>query len=391
MMSATRFKLFAWMCSVLIFNANAEVAFGQDLSIQPLPTNLTEALQQLQTLDRGPTRQRLLGPAEFGDEFPDNPLVSLQSCRAAADYAAKMDGRALVVIIDNKPGYERYEASWPRWKEHQLGNASECFAGVVAALAVQDGLLEFDEPVAKTITEWADDSKRSEITIRQLLTLTSGIEPGDADFTSTYKKAIQAKSINDPGSTFTYGSHAFQVFGELICRKLAAKNGKYVGMGYVNYLDERVFKPLQIDIGFWRKTEDDEADVALGAFLDAVGFAKFGVLLCNGGTWEGNELIKKELLQEVFKGTVANPQYGMGFWLMSQETDIEVSAETRMIMPSLGRTKIEGLYAAVGHGRQRLYLIPNEKVVIVRLSDPKIGLFRDETFFRNLVVERANL
>jgi len=381
-----------WICivtrTVLIFLSVGSVTCAQDPQIQPPPTSLSEALLRLQMLDTGPTRQQQLGPIEFFAELPPNPLISVESCRAAAEYSAKMDGRALVVLINDQCGYERYEPSWPRFKSHRLGNASECFVGVVAAKAVQDGLFNFDDPVSDTITEWADDSKKAVVTIRQLLTMTSGIEPGEIGYVATYKTAIQVTLQNDPGKSFGYGVNAFQIFGELICRKLVAKNGSYDPMGYVNYLDERILKPLKIEIGFWSQTPDKEANVSVGAFLSAVDLAKFGAMLCNGGTWEGEELIKKELLEEVLKGTEANPKYGMGFWLVSQNQDIEVSPETRMIMPSFGRTMIDGMYIAAGNGRQRLYVLPNEKIVIVRLGDPRVDLFRDETFFRNLLVKQ---
>jgi len=391
-MTVTKRDISTWIwilsCSIGIQFSSGSVSCGQDPQIQPLPTNLSEALLRLQTLDNDPRIQKQLKPVEFFAEIPPNPLVSLESCRAAADYSAKMDGHALVVLINDHPGYERYEPSWPRWKSHHLGNASECFVGVVAAKAVQDGLFNFDDPVSDTITEWAGGSKKAAVTIRQLLTMSSGIEPGEINYVTTYKTAIEVTLENEPGKSFGYGTNAFQIFGELICRKLAAKTGNYDPMGYVNFLNERILKPLKIEIGLWSQTSEKEANVAVGASLNAVDLAKFGAMLCNGGTYEGVELIQKDLLEEVLKGTEANPKYGMGFWLVSDEQDIDVSPDTRMIMPSFGRTMINGMYIAAGNGRQRLYVLPNEKIVIVRLGDARVDLFRDETFFRNLLVKR---
>jgi CubicO group peptidase (beta-lactamase class C family) len=378
--------LLSSIASVLL--ACVSTLHGQEPLPQLPPTNLAEALFRLQMLNTGPNRQKQSQPNEFFAEFPKNALITLESCRAAADYSAKADGRALVVIVDNQPGYERYEPTWHRWKSHRLGNVSECFAGVVAAIAVQDGLLEFDEPVSKTITEWADGSKRAEITVRQLLSLTSGIEAGDIDAVETYKTSIQAPLTNDPGKTFSYGPNAFQVFGELVCRKLAEKNGQYKPSGYVDFLKESICKPLKIEIEFWVETLDKEANVSTGAFLNAVDLAKFGALLCNGGTWDGQELIKTELLQEILKGSEANPQYGMGFWLVPENQPSETTSDTAMIMPTFGRTRIDGMYIAAGNGKQRLYVLPNEKIVIVRIGDPRVNLFRDEAFFRHLLAKQ---
>src|SRR5204862_4336450 len=50
--------------------------------------------------------------------------------------------------------------------------------GIAAMAAVEDGLLTLDEKVADTITEWKGDPRKGQITIRQLLTLSSGLDPG---------------------------------------------------------------------------------------------------------------------------------------------------------------------------------------------------------------------
>ncbi len=77
----------------------------------------------------------------------------------------------------------------------------------------------------------------------------------------------------------------------------------------------------------------------------------------------------------------------MGFWLISEESEPVLSQEARAIMPTIGRTHVEGMYVAAGSGRQRLYVLPRERIVIVRFGDPKGGLFRDEPFLRSLIVK----
>lgn len=360
-------------------------SLAQEPVVRRLPTNLAEALLQLQTIDNGPTRQKTIKSVEFIGEQPKDSLFTLEACRSAAEYSAKMDGRAMLVILDGQPLFARYEPSWPRWKSHRLGQASGCIAGIVAACAVQDGLMTFDEPVSNTITEWADGSKRADVTIRQLLTMTSGIEPGDVSYVASYKEAIEAKLQSDPGTSFAFGTNALQVFGALLRRKLSPGKGDDDKLAYTNYLEKRVFKPLDIELGSWSKTTANEPNIATGAFLSAVDFAKLGALLCGEGMWGDKQIVEKETLLEILEGTDAHPGYGMGLWLAPKGADVEVSPETRMVMPSFGRTNIEGMYIATGDGRQRLYVLPREKTVVVRLGDPRINIFRDETFFRHLL------
>jgi len=50
------------------------------------------------------------------------------------------------------------------------------FWGLVAYATATDGLLDLDEKVTDTITEWKSDPGKNGITIRQLMNLTSGVE-----------------------------------------------------------------------------------------------------------------------------------------------------------------------------------------------------------------------
>jgi CubicO group peptidase (beta-lactamase class C family) len=59
-----------------------------------------------------------------------------------------------------------------------LASGTKSFAGVLAAAAQEDKILKLDERVSETITEWKSDKEKSKITIRQLLTLTSGLDTG---------------------------------------------------------------------------------------------------------------------------------------------------------------------------------------------------------------------
>ena len=58
----------------------------------------------------------------------------------------------------------------------QSSAAQKAFWGIAALAAERDGLFKLDDPVSDTITEWKSDPRKSQITIRQLLSQTDGIE-----------------------------------------------------------------------------------------------------------------------------------------------------------------------------------------------------------------------
>jgi len=130
----------------------------------------------------------------------------------AASYSSAKAGISLVVMHDGEIIFEDYgNGGFPEWS-HELASGTKSFSSVLAAAAAQDGLLTFDENVSETIKEWKGDARKSKITIRQLLNLTSGLETGgERGNVPTYEEALKAPAMHDPGTRFTYGALPFQV------------------------------------------------------------------------------------------------------------------------------------------------------------------------------------
>jgi len=277
-----------------------------------------------------------------------------------------------------------------------LASGTKSFSGVMAIAAVEDGLLKLDERVSDTITEWKSDARKSKVTIRQLLTLTSGIDTGDNGRPPTYAEAIKYDIKHEPGTTFEYGPVPFQVFGELMRRKLASKNETPL-----DYLKRRILNHIKLQVAFWTH-RDGQPSLPSGAFLTAREWAKFGQFILQGGEWEGKQIISKKLLEECFTGTKANPNYGLTFWLnrsfdrraniaqkagarLGQTEDrAEIESETtRVSQEGIGAKYPMDIRMAAGAAKQRLYIIPSQGLVIVRQG--RMSRFDDREFLSRLL------
>lgn len=321
-------------------------------------------------------------PAEFKGTFTKKMPVSLASCRQAADYSQRANGHAVLVMVDGDTVYEKYDNGWSHDRPHRLASGAKSFAGVTAAMAVQQGLFKFDDRVADTITEWKETPRLSKVTIRQLLSLTSGIDPGDNSVVLPYSEAIQAKAKHKPGVRFEYGPNPFQIFGELMRRKLEAQ--KQTGL---DYLREGVFRPIGMKTGLWRRASDGHPHVPSGAFVTAREWAKFGELLRRGGEWDGQQILRSDLLEELTTGSRVNPAYGITFWL-SNKKGLGAGSDVagRSTTPSKMRTgRLDDLFMAAGAGKQRLYIIPSLKLVAVRFGETQGRRFQDDAFLNHLL------
>jgi CubicO group peptidase (beta-lactamase class C family) len=323
-------------------------------------------------------------PKEVVGEFTASMPVSLRSCRAAADYSRQSTGHAVLIMVDGATVYENYHNGWSVEAAHRLASGTKSFAGVAATVAVGEGLFDFDDPVSETIAQWKDDPRLSRVTIRQLLSLTSGIDPGDNSVVLPYRQAIQSAAKHRPGTKFEYGPNPFQVFGELMRRKVPPHN-----RSMLDYLQQRVFEPIDLEIGQWRQTRDGDPHVPSGAFLAAREWAKFGELLRQGGRWDSGQVVRADLLKELLTGSKANPRYGMTFWLnIKGGVGAGDDAARASTTPTADSIPIEDLFMAAGAGKQRLYVVPSLKLTVVRFGESLGRQYRDDVFLNRLIVNR---
>jgi CubicO group peptidase (beta-lactamase class C family) len=292
--------------------------------------------------------------------------------KLAAQYSAARQGISLLVMVEGKVVFEDYPNGGRGDRTHELASGTKSFCGELAAAAIADGLFKsWDEKLVLALPEWQDDPRRSKITLRHLLSLTSGIPGGAIARVPAYADAIASESVAEPGERFAYGPAPFQIFGECLRRKLAAKaKAGEKPEGVFEYLERRVFEPIGLEHGFWRKDKDGKPHLPSGAALAAREWAKFGELVRLGGIWNGKEIVPQKLLDECFVGSRVNPAYGLSWWL-----NRPVDAATLRRVPMLRRAQdlvgekhdlAPDLVFAAGAGNQRLYVSRQLKLVIVR-------------------------
>lgn len=296
----------------------------------------------------------------------------------AADYSEGERGIAVLVMVDGRVVFEQYANGGSAGRAHLLASGTKSFVGPLAIAAQQDGLLSLDEPVSATLHEWRNDPQRAAVTIRQLLTLTGGIESQAGLVPPSYAESVIAPLNAEPGTRFQYGAAPFQIFGELLRRKLAPQ-----GETVAAYVQRRILAPIGLRTGFWRGMAQGEPQLPAGAYLTAREWAKFGEFVRNAGAWEGQQLFPADEMAAMLRGTSANPAYGLTWWL-NVPTLPELRGEIQLLRRNLGGVEhvpgLEGMVVAAGAFKQRLYIIPSRRMVVVRFGNSVGEQFDDGRF-----------
>lgn len=313
----------------------------------------------------------------------DKPASVAGPYGPAAEYAAARRGVSLLVMQDGKILFENYPNPGAPDKGWELASGTKSFTGIMAALASADGLLDIDEPAAKTLTEWKGDA-RAKITIRHLLTLTSGLQgAGEVARPPAYLDAIKAPAVLEPGAKFVYGPTNFQCFGEIMKRKLKAARQPD---DPVAWLQVRLFDGLGVRPKDWKRGADGNPFLPQGAHFNARDWAKFGQWVLDGA--KGAD---PKVYAALFESTQANPGYGLSWWLLRPGL-IGPSPRSGIDGDAIGdAAKGEDIVMAAGAGDQRLYIFRKRRLVIARQANeilramgPRQLKWRDDEFLRLL-------
>src|SRR5436189_1193800 len=167
--------------------------------------------------------------------------------------------------------------------------------GIAALAAVHDGLIKLDDPVSDTITEWKSDPRKSQITIRQLLSQTDGIEGAShlqrPSIRDRNAMAIGLPSVAEPGTAFIYGPSHLQIFSELLRRKLR-------GRSVIGYFEGRVPDRLGLHRLNYKKDARGNPLPATGFELTAREWARLGELVIGSGNYHARQIVPANLLRE---------------------------------------------------------------------------------------------
>lgn len=294
------------------------------------------------------------------------------ACEAAYGHSEENHGVALLVIHRGEVVCERYAADYTREAPHALFSGTKGLNGLMAAAAAADGMLSLDELVADTLTEWKDDPLKSRMTIRQLLSLSSGLTTVGPRAAPGFAEAAATPAQYPPGERFAYGPLVFQTFGEVMRRKLKAKG---LGDSPTDYLETRVLKPIGARIAAWGgPTLGPDPNIAAGAQMSAADWARVGELMLKPS--EASRIkLDPIVYEEQGRPQGAYPGYGLTWWLATplpataREGLDPVARSIDLPQGALAKDVPADLVVAAGAGGQRLYVSRSLDLVVVRFAD----------------------
>lgn len=247
-----------------------------------------------------------------------------------------------------------------RYLTEHTQSVTKSYTSIIFGIVRGDGYFEdLDAPLYDYIPDsFDDDPRKRDITLRHLLTMTSGILFDNDDFAMDLAiddpadpmAYILAKPMyNQPGQEFYYRDADPHLLGGAV---RAA-----TGQTLEEIARERLFEPMGISEWIWEEDSGGNSFGPYGLFARPRDLAKFGQLLLNEGAWNGQQLVPVEWVREATSFQIepdqGNPNtaafdYGFYWW----------------IVPELNA------FTASGAGGNFVFVVPAHDLVIVFTAEP---------------------
>ncbi|MDT8309462.1 MAG: serine hydrolase, partial [Bacteroidales bacterium] len=206
---------------------------------------------------------------------------------------------AFIVVQNDSLIHESYYDGFSETSISNCFSATKSIVGLLIGFAIEDGYIKnLDQPVSDFIPEYKT-SQNSRLTIRHLLTMSSGIkfsEKYNSLFSPTtkiyygtdLKEQVQKQMVShSPGMHFNYISINTQILGTVITEA--------TGKTLSEYASEKLWGPLSASHdAHWSLDKKEGMEKAFCCFnATATDFARIGMLMCDSGVWKGQQVIPR--------------------------------------------------------------------------------------------------
>ncbi|MAA92736.1 MAG: 6-aminohexanoate hydrolase [Gammaproteobacteria bacterium] len=225
--------------------------------------------------------------------------VGLDQSKIDELFRMTFEDQATMSAVLIKDGYivqEQYADGFDQDSYGTSWSTAKSYYAALIGISLDRGEIEsLDDPVSKYVESYRNNEKEN-ITIRQILNMTSGLEFPSHEHEMMFLEADHVKYAekvgveNPPGEVFQYNNVNSMMIGEIL-KGATGKTAKVL-------LDERVFS--QIGLENYTAWEDSAGNTMTYCCLDmsARDYSKFGLLFNRDGRWGDKQIISKDYVDE---------------------------------------------------------------------------------------------
>ncbi len=288
-------------------------------------------------------------------DWCDDSLTSLQT------FLEDMNSKAFIILKDGKIVVEWYYDGFTENSTWYWASAGKTMTATLIGMAQQEGLLSIDSASSTYLGQgWTscDSIDESAITVRHQLTMTAGFDESDYRWDCTDDTCLQCQV--PPGTRWFYHNAPYTLLTNVvegasnmpINSYFASRIGNHIGMGTSGF----------VRLGYTRLFLSRARDMA-----------RFGLFTLAKGSWDGNQILADTTYyqQMVTTSQSLNPSYGYLWWLNGKSQYMLPGTRDVYSGPIIPNAPAD-LFAGLGANDQKVYVVPSQNLVVIRLGQEAI-------------------
>jgi CubicO group peptidase (beta-lactamase class C family) len=297
--------------------------------------------------------------------------------------------RSLLVVRHGYLVYERYWQGFDAADGQEIFSVTKSVTSALVGIALGERRLQgLDQTVGQLLARHLPkdaDPRLGAVTVRQLLTMTSGLAGDDPGLGGDERlltamgqsrdqvgHTLSRRLATTPGTTFAYSNAGYHLLSAIVVDTTGQSTLAFARTGLFGPLgirSDHAFEPLvggrfppaqvrayrQATVAWLRDPQGYHVGFAY-LRLPARDLAKLGYLYLNGGRWDTAQVVPADYVRastQPHRTFEADPRYsyGYGWWTLSVNGHAS--------------------FAATGFGGQFIQVIPDLDLVVVITSDPQ--------------------
>ena len=261
---------------------------------------------------------------------PESQNINSSRVQKLIDMSFEDEATMSVVIIKNgKIIGEQYAEGYDSDSYGTSWSMAKSFYAALIGISIEEGEINsLDDPVADYLDYFNDD--RSDITIRDLLDMSSGLEYPEHQHEKMFFRKDHLQYSKDigvekpAGTKFEYNNINSMLLGDILF--------EVTGLKADTLLKERILNHIgNSDYKLWR---DESGNVLTYCCIDmsAREYSRFGLLFARNGNWEGNQLISEDFVNETFQTVWETPSwwtsskryYSLHWWVSKYDDESKI-------------------------------------------------------------------
>jgi hypothetical protein len=264
--------------------------------------------------------------------------------------------KGFIVLKDGKIVLEKYFGTFTDQSLWYWASAGKTITSFLIGKAQEENLLNINDRTSIYLgAGWTNCTlpQENNITIKNQLTMTSGLDDGVTDNYCTLPNCLDY--LADAGTRWAYHNAPYTLLDDVL------ESATNVNLN--SYTQSKLKNPTGMT-GSW--TTIDYNNVF---FSTVRSMARFGLLMHGNGVWNGTQLINANYFSEMVNTSqTLNKSYGYLWWLNGKPSFMVPTSQ--IVFPgSYAPDAPTDMFAAIGKNGQIVSIAPSEGLVVIRMGE----------------------